>query len=95
MSETKNIIIKISFNYSLLDNVTQLLSKVEIVQKSFTKQIVTFFVKINEEVVEDLTYQLSQTTFNMVKYEIINPTIEEAEPGTDKPIGSKEAIDEN
>lgn len=95
MEKTKKIILKLTFNYSLLDNITSILSKCEIVQKSFTNNLVSYFVKLDEELVEDFTLALSNATFNMVKFELINPTIEEAEPGTDKPLGSKEAIDEN
>lgn len=90
----ENIRYKITFDYNFLDNVDQLLGKTVIIQKSFNK-MVTYLFDLNEDNEEIITYALYQLTNHQIKIERLTKPDDDYEVGTDKPLGSKSAIDEN
>lgn len=97
MNYNKNIKrFKITFSFELINNVDQILYNTNILQKSFSKDV-SYLLEINEENADKIIYYLLLTTSKQIKIEDISSSSYEEfqEVGTDKPIGSKDAIDEN
>ena len=86
---------RLEFNYEFIDNVNDII-KDEIISTSFTSSLVTYFILIDEDKVAKIFNYLKLITYNQIKIYDLNSNDEEDIPvGTDKPLGSKEAIDEN
>ena len=85
---------KITFDFAFIDQIDNLLKNIKILQKSFSKNV-TYFIDLKEEIEEQVLYALYQITLHGVKIEKMNIEDDEYEVGTDKPLGSKSAIDEN
>lgn len=95
MNET--IRLKITFDFNYLDNIDQLLSNIKIIHKSFNT-FVSYVFEINEIDADKIIYYLMIATSKQIKIENISSIKNKddyQEVGTDKPIGSKSAIDEN
>lgn len=90
----ENIRYKITFSFSYIDQVDALLGKTKILQKSFQNDV-TYFFDLTEDNEQIITYALYQITNHQIKIERLTKPDEEYEVGTDKPLGSKSAIDEN
>lgn len=89
--------LKITFNFEFIENIDCLLTKINIIHKSFNKNI-SYVIDVELENVDKLIYYLLLTTSNQIKIENISAIKDQSNPqevGTDKPIGSKSAIDEN
>ena len=89
--------LKITFNYEFIDQIDELLSKINIIHKTF-ENTVSYLFDINQNDAEKIIYYLLLITSKQIKIEnvtSINQSKDIAEVGTDKPIGSKDAIDEN
>lgn len=89
--------LKITFNYEFIDQIDELLSKINIIHKTF-ENTVSYLFDINQNDAEKIIYYLLLITSKQVKIEnvtSINQSKDIPEVGTDKPIGSKDAIDEN
>lgn len=92
-NESKNL--KLEFNYELIDNIDLCLNNTKILRKTFDKNNVTYLINLKTQDVTSLCKLLLIVTSGQIKIYDLSPKDEEIEPGTDKPIGSKEAIDEN
>lgn len=91
----KNTVIKITFNFNNLNDIDMYLESYQIIHKSFNKNI-SYLVIIPQNVTEQVINDLTKICYNRVKIELLDLHNEEiSEVGTDKPIGSKTAIDEN
>ena len=89
--------LKITFNFNYLNNVDNILEKYNIIHKSFNNEV-SYVFEVEEQVVNNIIYYLMLVTSKQVKIENISSLKnknEDIEVGTDKPIGSKDAIDEN
>ena len=89
--------LKITFNFEFIDNIDSLLANIKILQKSFNKDV-SYTFDIDIDSADKLIYYLLLTTSKQIKIENISAIKDQniqAEVGTDKPIGSKSAIDEN
>ena len=89
--------LKITFNFNYLNNVDNILEKYNIIHKSFNNEV-SYVFEVEEQVVNNIIYYLMLVTSKQVKIENISSLknkSEDIEVGTDKPIGSKDAIDEN
>lgn len=95
MNET--IRLKITFNFNYLDIIDNFLQKYKIIHKSFSKEV-TYVFEVQETETDKIIYYLLLLTSKQIKIEnlsSIKNQHDEPEIGTDKPIGSKDAIDEN
>lgn len=89
--------LKITFNYEFIDQIDELLSKINIIHKTF-ENTVSYLFDIDQNDAEKIIYYLLLITSKQIKIEnvtSINQSKDIPEVGTDKPIGSKDAIDEN
>lgn len=89
--------LKITFNFEFIENIDYLLTNINIIHKSFNKNV-SYIIDIAPDKVDNLIYYLLLTTSNQIKIENISAIKDQSNPqevGTDKPIGSKSAIDEN
>ena len=89
--------LKITFSYEFIDQIDNLLSKINILHKTFENSV-SYLFDINQNDAEKLIYYLLLVTSKQIKIEnvsSINQSKDLPEVGTDKPIGSKDAIDEN
>ena len=89
--------LKITFAFNYINNVDEVLKNLTIIHKSFNKDV-TYVFEINEQIVNNVIYYLMLATSKQLKVENISSIknkTDEVEVGTDKPIGSKDAIDEN
>jgi hypothetical protein len=89
--------LKITFNYEYIDHIDKLLSKIKIIHKTFENSV-SYLFDVNQNDAEKLIYYLLLITSKQIKIEnvsSINQSKDLPEVGTDKPIGSKDAIDEN
>ena len=94
MDDLKNV--ALDFNYSLIDTVNNILVGQKIHRKVFEQNNVKYIVSINEEQFSNIINLLMMTTSRQIKITNLDHVdVEEAEVGTDKPLGSKSAIDEN
>lgn len=91
-----NVIFKLSFDYQMLDNVLLFLNnnKITILNQSFDS-IVSIYIKVLETTSSNILSRLITICYKQIKIEKIEAINEEFVEGTDKPIGSKNAIDEN
>lgn len=87
---------KITFAFELLENVDQVLVNVLILQKSFSKEV-TYLIEVDEQYSDKIIYLLLLATSKQIKIENVSylSNHDDFEVGTDKPLGSKAAIDEN
>ncbi len=86
---------RLEFNYEFIDNINNII-KDDIISTSFTSSLVTYYILIDEDKVAKIFNYLKLITYNQIKIYDLNSDDEEDIPvGTDKPLGSKEAIDEN
>lgn len=94
---TETIRLKITFSYEFIESIDLLLANVYIIHKSFDSNV-SYLFDINQIDADKIIYYLLTITSKQIKIEnissITKPT-DLQEVGTDKPIGSKEAIDEN
>ncbi len=89
--------LKITFNFNYIENVDEVLKKYPIIHKSFNNDV-SYVFELNEQIVDSIIYYLMLATSKQIKIENISSLKnknEDVEVGTDKPIGSKDAIDEN
>lgn len=89
--------LKITFNFNYIENVDEVLKKYPIIHKSFNNDV-SYVFELNEQIVNNIIYYLMLATSKQIKIENISSLKnknEDVEVGTDKPIGSKDAIDEN
>lgn len=89
--------LKITFNFNYIENVDEVLKKYPIIHKSFNNDV-SYVFELNEQIVNNIIYYLMIATSKQIKIENISSLKnknEDVEVGTDKPIGSKDAIDEN
>lgn len=89
--------LKITFNFNYIENVDEVLKKYQIIHKSFNNGV-SYVFELNEQIVNSVIYYLMLATSKQIKIENISSLKnknEDVEIGTDKPIGSKDAIDEN
>ena len=83
--------------YVIPSNTPSLLANIKIIQKSFNKDV-SYTFDIDVDSADRLIYYLLLTTSKQIKIENISAIKDQniqTEVGTDKPIGSKSAIDEN
>lgn len=87
---------KITFCFEHLENIDYVLANINILQKSFNKSV-SYLIEVDEERCDKVFYYLRLTTSNQIKIEDFTSfeNLEYQETGTDKPLGSKSAIDEN
>ena len=93
--ENKIMMVKIIFNYAYMNNINNYLPNKNILRKTFDNNNVTYLIVINNDDIENIIYKLNQITNNQIKIYLLDNNDEDYEVGTDKPIGSKSAIDEN
>lgn len=89
--------LKITFNFNYIENIDEVLKQYTIIHKSFNNDV-SYVFEINEQIVNNVIYYLMLATSKQIKIENISSLKnknEDIEVGTDKPIGSKDAIDEN
>ena len=89
--------LKITFNFIYIENIDEVLKQYPIIHKSFNNDV-SYVFEINEQIVNNVIYYLMLATSKQIKIENISSLKnknEDIEVGTDKPIGSKDAIDEN
>ena len=89
--------LKITFNFNYINNVDEVLNNLNILHKSFNKEV-SYVFEVDEQIVNNIIYYLMLATSKQIKVENISSIKnkgDEVEVGTDKPIGSKDAIDEN
>lgn len=86
---------RLEFDFDTLELVDKILNDKFIIKKIFQSSC-EYVIKLNELTEEKILALLYERTFHLVKITKITSTLDEiAEVGTDKPIGSKSAIDEN
>lgn len=89
--------LKITFDFNYIENVDKILEKYNIIHKSFLNNV-SYVFEIDEQIVNNIIYYLMLATSKQIKIENVSALKnknEDIEVGTDKPIGSKDAIDEN
>lgn len=89
--------LKITFDFNFLSNVDKILEKYHIIHKSFNTDV-SYVFEVDEQIVNNVIYYLMLSTSKQIKIEnisMLKNKNEDIEVGTDKPIGSKDAIDEN
>lgn len=92
--DTKNRYL-ITFDYSFLNQIDNILSKNQIIQQTFEKNI-SYLIELEKENENKVLSSLVLVTLKQIKIKKINlPNNDDYEVGTDKPLGSKTAIDEN
>lgn len=92
--DTKNRYL-ITFDYSFLNQIDNILSKNQIIQQTFEKNI-SYLIELEKENENKVLSSLVLVTLKQIKIKKINlPNNDDDEVGTDKPLGSKAAIDEN
>lgn len=92
--DTKNRYL-ITFDYSFLNQIDNILSKNKIIQQTFEKNI-SYLIELEKENENKVLSSLVLVTLKQIKIKKINlPNNDDYEVGTDKPLGSKAAIDEN
>lgn len=92
--DTKNRYL-ITFDYSFLNQIDNILSKNQIIQQTFEKNI-SYLIELEKENENKVLSSLVLVTLKQIKIKKINlPNNDDYEVGTDKPLGSKAAIDEN
>ena len=84
----------IEFNVNLIDQVNNVLKDVQIVRRTFSSSV-SYLILISEEKVDTIINLLLIVTYNQIKIHDLNTEEDLPEVGTDKPLGSKSAIDEN
>ncbi|MBE6131578.1 MAG: hypothetical protein E7183_07630 [Erysipelotrichaceae bacterium] len=95
MNET--IRLKITFNFNYIETIDNFLINYNIIYKSFNSDV-SYVFEVADTDVDKIIYYLLLLTSKQIKIEnisSINQNQDEQEVGTDKPIGSKDAIDEN
>lgn len=95
MNET--IRLKITFNFNYIETIDNFLINYNIIHKSFNRDVSYVFEVVDTDV-DKIIYYLLLLTSKQIKIENISSikqNHDEQEVGTDKPIGSKDAIDEN
>lgn len=94
--QKKEIRYQITFAFEFIEQVDYILKDIKVIHKSFEKKV-SYVIILNECLTSKIFYALYLTTAKQIK--IVNLTntqiYDEQEVGTDKPIGSKDAIDEN
>lgn len=92
--DTKNRYL-ITFDYSFLNQIDNILNKNQIIQQTFEKNI-SYLIELEKENENKVLSSLVLVTLKQIKIKKINlPNNDDYEVGTDKPLGSKAAIDEN
>ena len=92
--DTKNRYL-ITFDYSFLNQIDNIISKNQIIQQTFEKNI-SYLIELEKENENKVLSSLVLVTLKQIKIKKINlPNNDDYEVGTDKPLGSKAAIDEN
>ena len=92
--DTKNRYL-ITFDYSFLNQIDNILNKNKIIQQTFEKNI-SYLIELEKENENKVLSSLILVTLKQIKIKKINlPNNDDYEVGTDKPLGSKAAIDEN
>ncbi len=92
--DTKNRYL-ITFDYSFLNQIDNILNKNQIIQQTFEKNI-SYLIELEKENENKVLSSLILVTLKQIKIKKINlPNNDDYEVGTDKPLGSKAAIDEN
>ncbi len=86
---------ELEFNYAFLDEIDKILLTSKIKKKTFMKNIVIYHCLFNETDEKYLLSELKKVTNNLIKIKKVEYTIDDYQVGTDKPLGSKSAIDEN
>lgn len=89
--------LKITFNFNFLENIDIFLKNYSIIHKSFSTEV-TYVFEVEETDADKIIYYLLLITSKQIKIENISSLKnrnDDIEVGTDKPIGSKDAIDEN
>lgn len=85
----------ITFDYSFLNQIDNILNKNQIIQQTFEKNI-SYLIELEKENENKVLSSLVLVTLKQIKIKKINlPNNDDYEVGTDKPLGSKAAIDEN
>ena len=84
----------ITFSFDFIDNVDNVLKNIDVTKKSFSKSV-TYTLYLSEDISNRVLRGIMMATFNQAKIEVIETEVEMPEVGTDKPLGSKSAIDEN
>ncbi len=94
--QEKEIRYKVSFDFKFINQVDLVLKDVLIIHKGFGKQV-SYVISLTEGIANKIIYALYIVTAKQIKIENLNNSFNQdfQEVGTDKPIGSKEAIDEN
>ncbi|MBQ4571342.1 MAG: hypothetical protein IJB21_06585 [Bacilli bacterium] len=95
MNET--IRLKITFNFNYIETIDNFLINYNIIHKSFNSDV-SYVLEVADIDVDKIIYYLLLLTSKQIKIENISSikqNHDELEVGTDKPIGSKDAIDEN
>lgn len=85
---------QISFDYNYYDDISIVLKKTVIIQTTFEKNCIITFEVSNDEASGVLS-RILIITYKQVSIRKITFDEELQEVGTDKPLGSKSAIDEN
>ena len=92
--DTKNRYL-ITFDYSFLNQIDNILNKNQIIQQTFEKNI-SYLIELEKENENKVLSSLILVTLKQIKIKKINlPNNDDYEVGTDKPLGSKAALDEN
>ena len=89
--------LKITFSFNFLENIDIFLKNYSIIHKSFSTEV-TYVFEVEETDADKIIYYLLLITSKQIKIENISSLKnrnDDIEVGTDKPIGSKDAIDEN
>ena len=89
--------LQITFDFNFINNVDNVLKNYNIIHKSFNNDV-SYVFEVDEQNVNNIIYYLTLSTSKQIKIENISSLKNknyDFEVGTDKPIGSKEAIDEN
>ena len=94
MNKSNLKLYKLTFAFDLINNVDEILKEASIIKKSFSNAV-TYTLFLDADYGIYTINALKKATFNQIKIEAIESDVEMAPVGTDKPIGSKSAIDEN
>lgn len=89
--------LKITFNFNFIDTIDSVLINHTIIHKSFNNDV-SYVFEVSELDADKIIYYLMLATSKQIKIENISSIKnkdDDIEVGTDKPIGSKDAIDEN
>ena len=93
----KIIRLKLTFSYEFIDDIDIKLYNINILHKSFENNVI-YIIDVNESSLYKLINDLLLITSKQILIENISKLINndsDLEVGTDKPLGSKAAIDEN